>query len=61
MNSREFFYLTASVRSAQKEYFLTRDQRLLAKCKALEKELDIEIERVKVLAEIAEKSSKTLP
>lgn len=51
MNAREFFYLTASVRSAQKEYFMTRDRRLLAKCKALEKELDHEIERVRELTE----------
>lgn len=57
MTAREFFYLTASVRSAQNEYFRTRDQRLLAKCRALEKELDNEIKRVKELEEAAAMST----
>lgn len=51
MNAREFFYLTASVRSAQKEYFETRDRRVFLKCRALENQLDREIERVKELVE----------
>lgn len=51
MNAREFFYLTASVRSAQKEYFETRDMRLFRRCRALENELDREIARVKEITE----------
>lgn len=47
MTPREFFYLTANVRRAQKQYFQTRDQKDLRLCKALEKELDQEIARVK--------------
>lgn len=49
MTAREFFYLVASVRTAQTDYFATRDQYLLRRCKALERELDAEIARVKAL------------
>lgn len=51
MNAREFFYLTASMREAQREYFRTRNQRLLAKCRAIETQLDMEIDRVKAIIE----------
>lgn len=51
MNAREFFYLTAQVRSVQKEYFETRDSRLFRKCRALENELDREIQRVREITE----------
>lgn len=51
MNAREFFWLTASVRRAQKEYFETRDTRIFRKCRALENELDREIARVKEITE----------
>lgn len=46
MTAREFFYLTASMRCAQKEYFRTREQAKLRACKMLEKEVDAEIARV---------------
>ena len=49
MTPREFFYLTANVRQAQKAYFKSRDQQDLRLCKALEKELDMEIARVKAI------------
>jgi len=47
MTPREFFYLTSNMRAAQREYFKTRDPHVLRACKALEKEVDDEIQRVK--------------
>ena len=47
MTAREFFYLTASMRDAQKRYFSHRDQVTLPACKRLESEVDAEIARVK--------------
>lgn len=47
MNSREFFYLVASMREAQTEYFATKDRRLFARARALENDVDREIRRVK--------------
>lgn len=49
MNSREFFYLVANMRSAQKAYFDTRDQKVLRACIKLEKEVDDEIARVRAI------------
>lgn len=51
MTAKEFFYLTAQMRQAQREYFRTRDQRDLRRCKALEREVDYEIGRVKHILE----------
>ena len=47
MTPREFFYLTSNMRAAQRVYFKTRDPHVLRACKALEKEVDQEIQRVK--------------
>lgn len=49
MTAREFFYLTATMRAAQIEYFKTRDPRTLRACKVYEKQVDEEIERVKAI------------
>lgn len=49
MTSREFFYLVSEMRTAQKEYFKTRDYVKLRVCRALENEVDDEIYRVKAL------------
>lgn len=49
MNSREFFYLVAQMRVAQKEYFKTRDQLNLRAARKLEIEVDKEIERVRTI------------
>lgn len=49
MNSREFFYLVANMRAAQKIYFKTRDQKAFLSCRALENDVDREIARVKDL------------
>lgn len=47
MNAREFFYLVSNMRSAQIQYFATREQKYLRACKRLESEVDAEIQRVK--------------
>lgn len=47
MNAREFFYLVAQMRSAQKEYFKVRSELNLRRARFLEGEVDREIRRVK--------------
>lgn len=47
MNSRDFFYLVAEMREAQKSYFETRDRKVFRQCRALENDVDREIRRVK--------------
>lgn len=47
MTAREFFYLVAQMRAAQREYFAKRDQVTLRACKVLERQVDDEIHRVK--------------
>ena len=54
MTAREFFYLVAQVRAAQAEYFQKRDPQCLRYCRALEGELDREIDRVKQLTKTDE-------
>lgn len=49
MTHQEFFWLVARVRSAQTEYFKNRDKRVFRACRALENELDKEIERVRTI------------
>lgn len=49
MTHQEFFWLVVRVRSAQTEYFKTRDKRVFRACRALETELDKEIERVRTI------------
>lgn len=47
MNAREFFYLVAEMREAQKAYLETRDSRVFRACRALENDVDREIRRVR--------------
>lgn len=47
MNAREFFFLVSSMRRAQRDYFNTREQLDLRRARALENEVDREIDRVK--------------
>lgn len=54
MNAREFFYLVANMRQAQKNYFKTRDKGQFAICRALENDVDREISRVKSIVETNE-------
>lgn len=49
MNAKEFFYLVAEMREAQKAYFETRDSRVFRACRALENDVDREIRRVREL------------
>ena len=47
MNAREFFFLVSNMRRAQRDYFNTREQLYLRRARALENEVDREIDRVK--------------
>lgn len=47
MNALQFFDRVVQLRHFQKEFFATRSQESLRAAKALEKEIDDEIERVK--------------
>lgn len=47
MTAREFFYLVAEMREAQKAYFETRDRKVFLACRALENDVDREIRRVR--------------
>lgn len=47
MNAKEFFYLVAEMREAQKSYFETRDKHVFRACRALENDVDREIRRVR--------------
>lgn len=49
MTPREFFYLVAQMRQAQRDYFKSRDRKVLALARALEGDVDREILRVKAL------------
>lgn len=59
MNHREFFYLVSEMRSAQREYFDTKSQRVLIAAKQLEKQVDLEIERVKQIVSTQDQSSRS--
>lgn len=53
MNAREFFYLTAHMRAAQKRYLQTKDANVFRAVRKLENEVDREIARVKeILAQL---------
>lgn len=58
MNAREFFYLVAQMRSAQKEYFRGRDQIALRAARKYENMIDAEIERVRQI--VSESETTTL-
>lgn len=49
MDAKAFFYLVSNMRNAQREYFTTKNQRILGVAKMLEKEVDDEIARVKAI------------
>ena len=46
MDAKQFFNLVSSMRKSQREYFSTRSRDALERSKRLEKEVDMEIERV---------------
>lgn len=47
MNAREFFYLVAEMRAAQKAYFKTRQDNVFRAARKLENRVDAEIQRVR--------------
>lgn len=47
MNAKEFFYLVAEMREAQKAYFETKDSRVFRATRKLENQVDKEIRRVR--------------
>ena len=49
MDKRVFFEKVALMREAQREYFRTRSREVLRKSKALEAEIDREIDRVRAM------------
>lgn len=51
MTAREFFYLVSQMRSAQKEYFKTKDPLAFRRARACENDVDREIARVKALTD----------
>lgn len=51
MNHRDFFYLVAEMREAQKAYFKTRDPKVFRAARKLENIIDKEIERVRALVQ----------
>lgn len=51
MNAKEFFYLVAEMRDAQRRYFRDRDVIVFRACRKLESLVDAEIERVKYITE----------
>ena len=61
MNSRTFFEKVSLMREAQKEYFRTRSHDALRKSKALEREIDEEIDRVNRLLNLPEYKQPETP
>lgn len=49
MNAREFFYMVAQMREAQKAYFANRDRNVFRAARKLENEVDREINRVRAI------------
>lgn len=47
MTPKEFFYLVAQMRAAQKSYFKTKNDVTFRACRALENDVDREIARVR--------------
>ena len=49
MTAKEFFYLVAQMRAAQKAYFATKNGTAFRAARALENDVDREIKRVREL------------
>lgn len=47
MDAKEFFYMVAEMRSAQKAYLSTRSSSVFRACRKLENLIDAEIDRVR--------------
>lgn len=59
MDAKTFFTKVALMRKAQKEYFKTRSSSALRNSKALETEIDKEIERVNNIISTQDKPKQT--
>ena len=57
MNAREFFYLVAEMRAAQKAYFKTKQDNVFRAARKLENQVDAEIQRVRELVNDADSAS----
>ena len=51
MTAKDFFFLVASMREAQRKYFESRDRKVFLAARALENEVDREIKRVKEIVD----------
>lgn len=58
MNAKEFFYLVKEMRMAQRKYFESRDRRVFLAARALENDVDREINRVLHLLHVEETGSE---
>lgn len=61
MDSRQFFERVKMMRHFQKEYFKTRSRTALQQSKALEREIDTEIDRVNRLLNLPEYKQPETP
>lgn len=57
MNAREFFYLVAEMRAAQKAYFKTKQDNVFRAARKLENQVDAEIQRVRELVNDSDTAS----
>lgn len=57
MKPQEFFELVSKMRDLQKQYFATRDRQILQQSKQVERQIDEEICRVRII--LANKSSNS--
>lgn len=58
MNAREFFYLVAQMREAQRNYIDTRSQLVLRAARKLENDVDREIRRVREIIANQERTTE---
>lgn len=58
MDAKAFFGKVAAMRNAQKEYFKSRSRTALERSKALEKEVDAEIARVRSITGEKERTAE---
>lgn len=58
MNAREFFYLVAQMREAQKNYFATRSPLVLRAARKLENDVDREIRRAREILANQERTAE---
>ena len=60
MNARQFYDKVVEMRTAQREYFTTKDRDTLVRAKALEAEIDAEIARVTRVLALKDKATEVL-